>query len=319
MHGFGFREPAATLGRRYDERVATAIVTEGLTKSYDGPLALDHLDLEVEEGEIFGFLGPNGAGKSTTIRLLLDLIRPTQGRATIQGHDCQTESETVRALVGYLPGDLRLYPGMTVQATIDYIAGMRKRPVRREFVSGLADRLDLDVSRRVGVLSKGNRQKVGILLALLDEPPVLLLDEPTSGLDPLLQHIVWDLLRDETAKGTTVFFSSHVMSEVDAVCERVGILRAGKLVAVEPVSVLKNRAIRKVRVTFAGTPPAPNAVDSAGVSEVGREGSEVVFAVSGEIDPLVKALSRFTVHDLHSEQASLEEIMLGFYQEELAV
>ncbi len=305
--------PVATM-----EAMPASIVTNGLTKSYDGPIALDHLDLEVERGEIFGFLGPNGAGKSTAIRLLLDLIRPTAGNASIHGHDCQSESETVRSLVGYLPGDLRLYPGMTVQGTIDYIAGMRRRPVNPSFVATLADRLSLDTSRRVGGLSKGNRQKIGVVLALIDEPPVLLLDEPTSGLDPLLQHGVWNLLRDEAEKGCTVFFSSHVMSEVDTVCERVGILRGGKLVAVEPVSALKERAVRSVSVTFAGEPPPSGVIDSAGITEVGREGAEVRFAVSGDMDPLIKALAHHKVHDLKSEEPSLDEIMVGFYQQELA-
>ena len=197
-----------------------AIRTEGLSKTYgDAVLALDGLDLEVERGEIFGFLGPNGAGKSTTIRLLLDLIRPTEGRAEILGRDCQRDSVEVRSLTGYLPGDVRLYDRLSGQRTVEFFASLRKRPVDGDRVTALAARLQLDLTRRAGVLSKGNRQKLALLLALLDQPPVLLLDEPTSGLDPLLQHTVWQILREEADQGATVFFSSHVMSEVEEICE----------------------------------------------------------------------------------------------------
>ena len=220
-----------------------AIRTKGLTKTYGNTvLALDGLDLEVARGEIFGFLGPNGAGKSTTIRLLLDLIRPTDGRAEILGRDCQRDSVQVRALTGYLPGDVRLYDRLSGRQTVEFFASLRSRPVDGDRVAALATRLELDLTRRAGALSKGNRQKLALLIALLDQPPILLLDEPTSGLDPLLQHTVWQVLREEASRGATVFFSSHVMSEVEEICERVGILREGRLVEVAPVNDLKGRS-----------------------------------------------------------------------------
>lgn len=293
-----------------------AIVTEGLTKAYGTTLALNRLDLSVEQGEIFGFLGPNGAGKTTTIRLLLDLIRPTAGRASVLGHDCQRESIAVRSLVGYLPGDLRLYPGLTGKETIDYIAGLRERPVDEAYVRELIDRLDLDLGKKVATYSKGNRQKLGVVLALLDRPPVLLLDEPTSGLDPLLQHAVWELLRARAREGATVFFSSHVLSEVEQVCERVGFLRGGRLVAVEPVADLKRRALRRLHVRFADAPPPPGAFDLPGVAEVARTDGAVTFETSGDMDAFIKALARYHVVDLHAEEATLDDIMLAFYEVE---
>ena len=201
-----------------------AIRTDGLTKRYGRVLALDGLALEVERGEVFGFLGPNGAGKTTTIRLLLDLIRPTAGRASILGHDCQRESLAARAQVGYLPGDLRLYDGLTARQHVALAARLRGARPDWRWVGELAERLGLDLDRKAGALSRGNKQKVGILLALFARPPVLILDEPTSGLDPLVQHAVHELLVEEARRGTAVFFSSHVMSEVERVCSRVAVL-----------------------------------------------------------------------------------------------
>ncbi len=292
-----------------------AILTEGLSKSYGDTVALDGLGLRVERGEIFGFLGPNGAGKSTTIRLLLDLIRPTAGRALVLGMDCQRQSVTVRARTGYLPGDLRLYPALRGREMVDLMAGLRKAPVDRRFVLGLAEKLGLDLEKPAGSLSKGNRQKLGIVLALVGRPPMLLLDEPTSGLDPIVQHTVWGILREEAQRGTAVFFSSHVMSEVDQVCERVGILRAGRLVAVEPVAGMKARQVRHVEVSFADATPPPDAFNLPGVREIRRERLVAEFEVAGEIDGLLKALAPFHVVDLRTQQPALDEILLGYYQE----
>jgi len=291
-----------------------AIETRALTRIFGPVVALDHLDLQVNRGEIFGFLGPNGAGKSTTIRLLLDLVRPTSGSAAILGFDCQAQSVEVRKRVGYLPGDLRLYPGLTGAETVELFTNLRGGAVDRAHARQVAVDLELDLSRKVSHLSKGNRQKLGVLLALLGRPPVLLLDEPTSGLDPLVQHTVWDLLRREAQRGTTVFFSSHVMSEVETVCERVGILRQGRLIAVEPVVSLKARYGRHLQVSFAGPAPGPEAFRLPGVRELRREASTLEFEVAGEVDPLLKALARFHVVDLRTEQPTLDEILLHYYQ-----
>jgi ABC-2 type transport system ATP-binding protein len=294
--------------------VSAAIQTDGLTKDYGATRALDGVTLRVERGEIFGFLGPNGAGKSTTIRLLLDLIRPTAGRAAVLERDCQAHSREVRACTGYLPGDVRLYPNLRGREIVDLIAGLRGG-VDSGFVRTLAGRLELDLQRHARTLSKGNRQKLGILLALMARPPLLLLDEPTSGLDPLVQQVVWAVLREEAARGTTVFFSSHVMGEVEHTCTRVGILRGGRLVAVEPVATLTGRALRRFEVTFAESPPT-GAFALPGVREVRRERATVWLEVSGDVDPVVRALARFRVRDLRTEQPSLEEILLAFYREE---
>ena len=292
-----------------------AIETSGLTKVYDGTPALDSLDLTVERGELFGFLGPNGAGKTTTIRLLLDLIRPTSGSARVLGMDCQHQSRDVRAVTGYLPGDLRLYPGLRGREMVDLIGGMRAHPIDQNYVRSLAERMDLDLEKHAGSHSKGNRQKLGILLALLGRPAVLLLDEPTSGLDPIVQRAVWDILHAEAERGAAIFFSSHVMSEVDQVCERVGILRAGKLVAVETVANLKGRALRHVEVSFRIGAPAAAAVAVPGASEIRREHSTLEFEVSGEIGPLLRALAPFDVLDLRTEQPTLDEVLLTYYRE----
>lgn len=295
-----------------------AIVTERLVKDYDGHRALDGLSLRVERGEIFGFLGPNGAGKTTTIRLLLDLIRPTAGNARILGLDCQQQSHEVRAQCGYLPGDLRLYTGLRGHELVDLFAALRTRPVERARLHDLAARLDLDLGRHIGTLSKGNRQKLGVLLALLDRPPVLLLDEPTSGLDPIVQRTVWEIVREEAARDTTVFFSSHVISEVEHICRRVAILRAGRLVTVEPVAGLVGRALRRLEVRFA-EPPPPGAFAIPDVRETGREGSTVWLEVRGNLDLVVQAMARYHVVDLRTEQPSLEDILLTYYREEAAV
>jgi ABC-2 type transport system ATP-binding protein len=292
-------------------------VIEGLTKNYGPIRALDGLDLRVERGEVFGFLGPNGAGKSTTIRLLLDLIRPTVGRASVLGFDCQRQSREVRARAGYLPGDLRLYEGMRGREIVDLFAGLRRHAPDRAYIQEVAERLVLDLNRHAGALSKGNRQKLGILLALLARPPVLILDEPTSGLDPIVQQTVWELVREAAARGTTVFFSSHIISEVEHTCERVGILRAGKLVAVEPVAGLLGRSMHRLEVTFAEPPPA-GAFALPRVEEQRRTGNTVWLKTAGNLDELVKTLARYPVVDLRTEQASLEELLLAYYREEAA-
>lgn len=286
----------------------------GLTRAFGAVVALDHLDLRVERGEIFGFLGPNGAGKSTTIRLLLDLVRPTDGSASILGFDCRRETIEVRRRTSYLPGDLRLYPGLNGHQTIEFFAGLRHDAVDLTRAYRIAGELELDLSKKASALSKGNRQKLGVLIALLGEPAVMLLDEPTSGLDPLVQRVVWELLRREAGRGATVFFSSHVMSEVEVTCERVGILRQGRLVAVEPVAALKGRSGRHVEVSFGGHAPPPEVFALPGLRELRREASTLEFEVAGEIDPLLKALSSFHVLDLRTEQATLDEILLHYYE-----
>lgn len=296
---------------------APAILTSGLSKRYDRQLAVDRLDLRVEQGEIFGFLGPNGAGKSTTIRMLLDLIRPTTGNAQVMGFDCQHQSREVRGLTGYLPGDLRLYGGLRGSEMVELFAKLRSQPTAPAFIHETADALGLDLSKHAGAYSKGTRQKLGVLISLLGSPRVLLMDEPTSGLDPIVQRTVWDILRRQTAQGVTVFFSSHVMSEVEQICERIAILREGRLVTVQPVAEMKAHGLRHVIVSFAGQAPSPEAFALPGVRELERSRETLEFEVRGEIDALLKALAAHTVIDLRTEQPTLDEILLGYYREEV--
>lgn len=295
-----------------------AIEFEGLSKSYDsGVLALDSLTFNVPQGEIFGFVGPNGAGKSTTLRLMLDLLRPTAGHARIFGEDCNESSASVRARVGYLPGDLTVYPNMTVQASIDLFSELRPGRVRGAFVREVCERLRLDVTKKNRELSHGNRQKVGILLAVMAEADLLILDEPTNALDPLVQREVLEILREMRGRGSTVFFSSHNLPEVERICDRVGMIRAGKLVAVERVEEIVSQRITILNIGFETAVPDGEFAGLPGVTETFRndEGREVHLEVSGEVDPLIKRLAQHHVMSIESAPPSLEETFMSLYED----
>jgi ABC-2 type transport system ATP-binding protein len=289
-----------------------AIELRGLTKDYGQLRALDDVSLTVEEGEIFGFLGPNGAGKTTTIRLLLDLIRPTAGSALVHGIDCQQASLEARSHMGYLPGELRLYDGLTGNQTIELFSSMRGS-VDQAFVTHLADRLELDTSRVVRTYSKGNRQKLGLLVAMMPQPDVLVLDEPTSGLDPLVQEAVEELLRSSVAEGRTVIFSSHVLSEVEHLCNRAAFLRNGRLVAVEEIGAVKGRSLHMLEVTFA-SPVEPDEIAVPGVKVIEAHGPFLRFEVRSNLDGLLKQIARYEVVDLRTEQPSLEDVFRVHYE-----
>jgi ABC-2 type transport system ATP-binding protein len=290
-----------------------AIETAGLTKFYGETRGIEDLELTVEQGEVFGYLGPNGAGKTTTIRLLLDLIRPTRGRAAIAGLDIHDRSVDVRRLTGYLPGELKLPPRSTAIGFLSYLGRLRGGVDRRS-IAELAERLDLDLGRRIGDLSKGNKQKVGVVAAFMHDPQLLVLDEPTSGLDPLRQHDVLGLVRERAAEGRTVFFSSHELDQVEHVAQRVGIVRDGRLIAVETIAVLKQRAIRRVEVRLAAPAAETERLrDVAGVREVTIGDGVVRIDVEGSMDALVKELARFPVQTLTSEAPELDEIFLSYY------
>ena len=292
---------------------APAIETAGLTKFYGPQRGIEELDLRVEAGEVFGYLGPNGAGKTTTIRLLLDLIRPTRGRASIAGFDCRDQSVEARRLTGYLPGELKPPTNRTALAYLAFLGRLRGG-VERSKLDELAHRLDLDLERRIGDLSRGNKQKVGIVAAFMHDPAVLVLDEPTTGLDPIRQEDVLDLIRERAAAGGTVFLSSHELDQVEHVAERVGIVREGRLVAVETISALKSRAIRQVEVRFAGQAEGVESLGEVpGVRAVSHEGDVVRLEVHGSMDALVKELGRFPVQTLTSEPPELDEIFLSYY------
>lgn len=277
-------------------------------------LALNSLNISVRQGEIFGFLGPNGAGKTTTIRLLMDLIRPTSGHAMILGIDCNKSSLQVRQRVGYLPGELKLYPNLSGHKLIKLFTSLRPERVSREYVMYLCQRLNVDLDTPSARLSHGNRQKIGLVLALMSQPDLLILDEPTTGLDPLVQYQVLDCLREARAEGRTVFFSSHVLPDVEQICDRVGIIRQGCLVAVEEIQSLLKKRVQRIWIKFA-EPIQPQTFSSlTGVRLLEFTDMAVHLEVSGEPDAVVKAASRYRVIYLESEQPSLEDVFMAYYQ-----
>ena len=292
---------------------SAAIATEGLTKFYGDTRGIEDLELRVEWGEVFGFLGPNGAGKTTTIRLLLDLIHPTRGRAAVAGLDTRAESVAVRQLSGYLPGELRLPERRTAGEFLAHLGRLRGG-VERRAVSELADRLGLELSRRIGELSKGNKQKIGVVAAFMHDPRLLILDEPTSGLDPIRQQDVLDLIRERAEAGRTIFLSSHELDQVEHAAARVGIVRGGELIAVESIATLKARAVRRVEVVLA-TPASglERLAHVDGVRDVAVDGLKVRLTVEGAMGPLIKAVAALPVQTLTSEAPDLDEIFLSYY------
>jgi ABC-2 type transport system ATP-binding protein len=289
----------------------SVIRTHDLTKRYGRTVGLDALDLVVAPG-VFGCLGPNGAGKTTTIRLLVGLLRPTRGRAEVLGIDAARHPEELQARVGYLPGDFKAYPDLTGEQYLRYLGNLRGG-VEAAAVMLLAKRLELDLTRRIGALSHGNRQKVGIVQAFMHDPELLILDEPTSGLDPLMQREFLALVRERRDAGRTVFLSSHILSEVEAVADVVGILRQGRLVVVDSVESLKARALRRIDLTFADVPPAMVLADVPGVREVRTSGATAHLVVEGSTADLIAALAPYRVDDVVSYEADLEEIFLAYY------
>jgi ABC-2 type transport system ATP-binding protein len=291
-----------------------AIETSGLSKTYGNSVrALSGLDLRVERGEVFGFLGPNGAGKSTTLRLLLDLIRPTSGSAALLGLDTQRSPVEARAQVGYLPGDLRLFDRLTGRAQLDSLVRLRggEAPLRAE----LCERLGAVLDRPIRELSKGNRQKLGLVQAFMHRPPLLILDEPTSGLDPLLQEEFRALVRETAAEGRTVFLSSHSLDEVQHAADRVGIIRAGELIGVDRVAELRERALRHVTILFSGAGDASAFASIAGVRVQEQAAGRIALtAPESAMDGVVKAAAALQVVDLVSAPADLEEIFLEAYR-----
>lgn len=291
------------------------VLTRGLRKSYGPVRALRGVDLEVRQGEIFGFLGPNGAGKTTTIRCLLDLIRPDGGTARVLGIDPQADPVAVRARSGYLPGELRLNDNLTAQRQLRFFSDMRGGTSDWGFARELARRLDLAMDRPIKNLSKGNKQKIGVVQALMHRPELLMLDEPTAGLDPLMQQEALGLIEQARADGATVFFSSHVMSEVQAVADRVAMLRQGEIVEVADTQSLIDRALRHVTVAFKRAVSADALADVPGVTVLARaDSTHLSLQVEGDMDGLIDALSGLPVRDLETRKPSLEEVFLRYYE-----
>lgn len=291
-----------------------AISTERLIKDYGRARGLDGLDLEVPTGEVYGFLGPNGAGKTTTIRLLLDLIRPTSGQALVLGLNPRIDGVALRRRVGYLAGDFVVDGRQTGGELLVYLGNLRGG-VAKARIDALAQRLDLDLGQRIRTLSRGNRQKVGVIQAFMHEPELLILDEPTSSLDPFFQHEFAALAQEATAEGRTVFMSSHVLSEVQQTADRVGIIRQGRLVAVESVEDLRERSMRNVEIRFDGPVRAQDFVGLPGVSDLRVDGSLLSCRLDGRADALVKEAARYTIVTLSVEEADLEELFFHYYDQ----
>ena len=296
----------------------TVIFTEGLTKSYGPVQALRGVDLVVRQGEIFGFLGPNGAGKTTTIRCLLDLIRPQAGVIRVLGLDPQADPVAVRARVGYLPGELNLETNRTAEQALRYFNDLRGNRADWAFVRDLARRLDLALTTPIKNLSKGNKQKVGVIQALMARPELLLLDEPTAGLDPLMQQEVYRLLREARQNGATIFFSSHIISEVEALADRIAIIRQGVIVEEAEPRQLLSMTLRRVRIRFREAVDLRPLAATPGVTLLAQDNAHATVQMEGEVDGLIKALAAYPVSDLETERPSLEELFLAYYEGETA-
>ena len=291
------------------------IETNNLSVSYGRQRGIRDLNLTVKPGEVFGFLGPNGAGKTTTMRVLLDIIRPTAGRAAIFGLDCQKDGVTIRRRIGYIPGELKLYQQLRADEYFDMIARVSGTAVAPTYQRDLCERLQLDPHRPMRTYSRGNKQKAGLVAAFMRRPDLLILDEPTTGLDPLIQQHVLDLVREARADGRTVLFSSHVLSEVQEVCDRVGIIRAGQIVATEQVGQLIKSRVQRLHIRFAQPPPV-GALDGDGVSETGRLGDRVTFEIRANLNRLLTQAVPFDVLELENEQVTLEEVFMTYYGQE---
>ena len=292
--------------------MSAVIQLDGLTKHYGPARGIVDVDLEVNEGEVFGFLGPNGAGKTTTIRLVLDLIRPSSGTARVFSLDARRDATLIHARTGYMPGELALYNGLTGAEMLRFAANLRGG-VDWGYVEGLAERLDCDLSRPIGTLSTGNKHKVGLIHALMHRPELLILDEPTSGLDPIVQAEFHRVLDEVRAEGRTVFLSSHILPEVESVCDRVGIIREGRLVTVLQVEALKESALNDLEFHFAAEVSADEFASLPGVREVTVEGAVVRCTVVGSVDAVVKAAARHEVLDVISHERDLEQVFLAYY------
>jgi ABC-2 type transport system ATP-binding protein len=290
-----------------------AIVLDRLTKRYGERRGIEEVSLQVEAGEVFGFLGPNGAGKTTTIRTMLDLLRPTEGKAMLLGLDSRRDALEVHRRVGYLPGDFAAYRRMTGRSYLEYFAALRG--LTPSSFEGLADRLGCDLEPRIASLSHGNVQKLGLIQALMHQPELLVLDEPTQGLDPLVQREFHDMVGETSARGGTVFLSSHVLPEVERTCDRIGIIADGRLIDVEDVGDLRAKAVRVMEFHFATPVPADAFADIPGLSDVEVHRDVVRCTVRGPVDALIKAVARFEVVDVQSRQPGLEELFLEYYRD----
>ncbi len=289
------------------------IETQNLTKSYGKNRGIVDLNLEIESGEIFGFIGPNGAGKSTTIRTLLGLIFPTSGSGSIFGLDIVKKTKEIKKQIGYMPAEINYYHKMDVKELLDYSADFYERDCRSR-IEELADIFALDLDRKILDLSRGNQKKIAILQSLIHRPKLLILDEPTSGLDPLMQAKFFDILQEENSNGTTIFFSSHTLSEVQKLCRRVGIIKEGRIIAVEDIETLRKKQLRIVQIEFFH-PVKTDEIDCTGMVDPLANLNSLSFMYSGEIEGLLHSLAGKEIKDLIIEEPTLEEIFMHYYED----
>ncbi len=288
------------------------IETTDLSVYYGKHRGIVHVNLTVEKGEVFGFLGPNGAGKTTTQRVLLDVIRPTRGQASIFGLNCQEQGVVQRERIGYLPGELALYANMRANRFFEMIEYLRFKNGKAGYWRELAERLDLDTTRKIREFSRGNKQKVGVVAAFMNQPELLILDEPTGGLDPLVQQTVLEMVRETRDDGRTVFFSSHILSEVQAVCDRVGIIREGRLVATQRVEDMVTQHMKRISLTFAEAPPV-GTFALEGVNELERSENSILLEVRENLPQVLTIAGKFDAQDIETHRVTLEEIFLAYY------
>lgn len=286
------------------------IEIQSLTKMYGKNRGIVDVSLDVMEGEIYGFIGPNGAGKTTTLRLLMGLIFPTSGTASLFGKDCVEEGHTVRADIGYLPSEVFYYDRMRVRQLLEYSASFYKKDCTAR-INELCERMDLDVSRKIDDLSYGNKKKVGIVQGLLHSPKLIVLDEPTSGLDPLMQHRFFDIIREDNENGATVLFSSHILSEVQRLCDRLAFIKEGSIIRIDEVAQINKEAYRKFRIISDSLTEVDFQID--GVSDIKREDQEITFYHSGNINDVIKVVSDSNLIDMQIEEPDLEEIFIRYY------
>jgi len=288
------------------------IQTNDLSVYYGAHRGIKDLHLSVQKGEVFGFLGPNGAGKTTTLRAVLDIIHPTRGSVTLFGLNSQKDGATVRERLSYLPGELSLYPYMKAGYFLDLLGNLQKNKPDESYLEKLLERVGLDPSRKMKEYSHGNKQKIGVVAAFMGKKDLIILDEPTIGLDPLVQQTVLELVREVRKEGRTVFFSSHNLTEVQAVCDRVGIIQNGELIKTEKVESLINQQLKRLEINFRKK-PSHDAFAIEGVKEISRDGNLVLFEVSRDLDRLMEKAAPYGIKDIETKVVSLEEVFLEFY------
>jgi ABC-2 type transport system ATP-binding protein len=290
------------------------IEIKNLTKTYGKARGISDISFNVEEGEIFGFIGPNGAGKSTTIRTLLSLIYPTSGRATIFGKDTVQFAPEIKKEIGYLPSEVFYYDNMKVKDLLNYSASFYKKDCRKR-IKELAEIMDLDLNKKIDDLSLGNKKKVGIVQGLLHEPKLIILDEPTSGLDPLMQQKFFELLEEENRKGATILFSSHILTEVQRLCNRVAIIKEGKIVTVEKISTLKENTYKKFKIETKSTLD-PDYFNLEGVNKLEVKANLTSFLFKGNINEVMRKIADIEISNLWIEEPEIEEIFMHYYEKE---